>query len=158
MPARERRRFNTGGVLLGIGLGGFVDGIVLHQLLQWHHMLTGTGDHPGTTIAGLETNTLWDGLFHVSTWIAAFVGVVLLTQAMRAGYRPAAEQQFGLLLTGWGGFNLVEGIVDHHILTIHHVRDDIGAPLGWDLAFLALGALLVAAGVVLKRRGPVVAH
>jgi uncharacterized membrane protein len=31
--------------LLGIGLGGFVDGIVLHQVLQWHHMLTDTGDH-----------------------------------------------------------------------------------------------------------------
>ena len=26
------------GFLLGLGLGGFFDGIVLHQLLQWHHM------------------------------------------------------------------------------------------------------------------------
>jgi uncharacterized membrane protein len=147
---REERRFNTGGVLLGIGFGGFADGIVLHQLLQWHHMLTSTGDHPATTIAGLETNTLWDGLFHVATWIAAFVGILLLTQAMRAGYRAAARQQFGLLLIGWGAFNLVEGIVDHHILTIHHVRDDVGAPLGWDLAFLALGALLLAGGIALN--------
>ena len=146
------------GLLLGIGLGGFVDGIVLHQLLQWHHMLTSTGDHPATTIAGLETNTLWDGVFHVSTWIAAFVGFVLLSQAMRAGYRATAKRQFGLLLIGWGGFNLVEGIVDHHLLTIHHVRDDIGAPLGWDLAFLALGAFLLAGGVVLKGRGQLVAR
>lgn len=37
---REEGRFNRGGFLLGIGFGGFVDGIVLHQLLQWHHMLT----------------------------------------------------------------------------------------------------------------------
>ena len=66
---------------------------------------------------------------------------------------PPARQQFGLLLIGWGAFNLVEGIVDHHILTIHHVRDDVGAPLGWDLAFLALGALLLAGGIALKRRG-----
>ena len=29
----------TGGVLLG--LGGFFDGVVFHQLLQWHHMLSG---------------------------------------------------------------------------------------------------------------------
>ena len=29
------------GILFGLGLGGFVDGIVLHQLLQWHHMLSG---------------------------------------------------------------------------------------------------------------------
>jgi uncharacterized membrane protein len=150
---REERRFNAGGFLLGIGFGGFVDGIVLHQLLQWHHMLTSTGDHPATTITGLETNTLWDGLFHVTTLIAAFVGIMLLTQAMRAGYRAAAAQQFGLLALGWGAFNLAEGIVDHHILTIHHVRDDVGAPLGWDLAFLALGGLLVLGGLALKRRG-----
>ena len=55
------------------------------------------------------------------------------------------------MLVGWGGFNLVEGIVDHQILGIHHVRDDLGGPLSWDLAFLALGALLVAAGSVLCR-------
>ena len=24
---------------------------------------------------------------------------------------------------GWGLFNLVEGIIDHHVLEIHHVRD-----------------------------------
>jgi uncharacterized membrane protein len=28
------------GIVLRIGLGGFVDGIVLHQILQSHHMLT----------------------------------------------------------------------------------------------------------------------
>jgi uncharacterized membrane protein len=55
------------GILLGIGLGGFVDGIVLHQILQWHHMLSSEGSHPTTTVAGLETNTLWDGLFHAAT-------------------------------------------------------------------------------------------
>lgn len=31
------------GILLGLGLGGFFDGIVLHQILQWHHMLTDAG-------------------------------------------------------------------------------------------------------------------
>ena len=48
---------------MGVGLGGFIDGILLHQVLQWHHLLTGTGDHPMTTVPGLETNTLGDGLF-----------------------------------------------------------------------------------------------
>ncbi|HEX2578333.1 MAG TPA: DUF2243 domain-containing protein, partial [Aquihabitans sp.] len=56
------------GVLLGVGLGGFVDGIVLHQVLQWHHVLSDTGDHPTTTVAGLEANTLADGVFHAGTW------------------------------------------------------------------------------------------
>ena len=63
------------GILLGIGLGGFVDGIVLHQVLQWHHMLSGEGSYPTTTVAGLETNTLWDGLFHAATWVAVAVGL-----------------------------------------------------------------------------------
>jgi uncharacterized membrane protein len=54
---------------MGLGLGGFVDGIVLHQVLQWHHMLTSTGGHPMSTVAGLEANTLADGFFHVATWL-----------------------------------------------------------------------------------------
>src|SRR5215212_10407320 len=37
------RRITGPGVVLGLGLGGFVDGIVLHQVLQWHHMRTGEG-------------------------------------------------------------------------------------------------------------------
>ena len=59
--ARWSRRPLVSCVLLGVGLGGFVDGIVLHQILQWHHMLTATVDHPAETVAGLEANTLADG-------------------------------------------------------------------------------------------------
>lgn len=149
----QERRYNVGGLLLGVGLGGFVDGIVLHQLFQWHHMLTSTGDHPATTLAGLEVNTLWDGLFHVSAWVATLVGVLLVGTATGAPYRNPGRRLIGLLMIGWGGFNLVEGVVDHHVLTIHHVRDDVGAPVGWDLGFLALGALLVLGGLALTGRG-----
>ena len=46
---------------------------------------------------------------------------------------------------------MVEGLIDHQILGVHHVRDDLGAPLGWDLAFLASGVVLVAAGTALAR-------
>jgi uncharacterized membrane protein len=41
--------------------------------------------------------------------------------------------------------------VDHQLLGIHHVRDDLGGPLGWDLGFLALGALLLLAGATMAR-------
>jgi uncharacterized membrane protein len=139
-------------LLLGIGLGGFVDGIVLHQLLQWHHLLTSTGDHPMTTVAGLEANTLADGFFHVATWICVAVGSWLMFRAWHDGrIAPPYRAHVGLMLAGWGGFNVVEGLIDHQILGVHHVRDDIGAPLGWDLAFLAFGALLVLAGAALAR-------
>ncbi len=66
------------GILLGVGLGGFVDGIVLHQILQWHHMLTSEGSYPKTTVVGLETNTLWDGLFHAATWLFVVAGLWVL--------------------------------------------------------------------------------
>ena len=60
---------------------------------------------------------------------------------------------FGALLMGWSGFNLVEGVIDHHILGIHHVRDDLGAPLEWDLGFLAWGAAFLLGGWALVRYG-----
>lgn len=137
---------------LGVGLGGFVDGIVLHQLLQWHHLLTDTGDHPADTVAGLEANTVADGAFHVAAWLFVLLGTTLTMRAWRRReLAPPWRAHIGLLLIGWGVFNLVEGVVDHHLLTIHHVRDDLGGPLGWDLAFLASGALLVVVGVALTR-------
>lgn len=139
-------------LLAGIGLGGFVDGIVLHQILQWHHMLTGTDGNPMTTVAGLEANTLADGFFHVATWICVAAALQLSFTAWRQGrLAPPWRMHVGLLLAGWGVFNLVEGIVDHHILGVHHLRDDLGAPLGWDLGFLAFGALLLVGGLVLAR-------
>jgi uncharacterized membrane protein len=137
---------------MGVGLGGFVDGIVFHQLLQWHHILTSTGDHPTTTVAGLEDNTLADGLFHTTTWIVVTVAMVLTVRAwQRRELAPPWRAHLGLLLAGWGAFNLVEGIVDHQILGIHHVRDDLGGPIGWDLGFLAFGALLVLVGVTMAK-------
>ena len=148
------------GIILGVGLGGFVDGIVLHQVLQWHHMLSAF-DHqhyPTTTVDGLEVNTLWDGLFHMATWAATVTGLGLL---FRAGYKHEFDRTvawstpafIGSLLAGWGLFNVVEGAVNHHLIGAHHVRDDLGGPLSWDLGFLALGMGLVIAGAVLIRLG-----
>jgi LPXTG-motif cell wall-anchored protein len=47
---------------------------------------------------------------------------------------------------------VIEGLIDHQLLGIHHVRDDLGGPLGWDLAFLGLGVLLILGGLTLARR------
>jgi uncharacterized membrane protein len=150
VPVRQPPRLPA--FLLGIGLGGFIDGIVLHQLLQWHHMLTDTGDHPATTVAGLESNTLADGFFHLATWICVAIAMTMIVGAWQRGeLAPPWRLHVGMLLAGWGAFNLVEGLVDHQLLGIHHVRDDLGAPLGWDLGFLAFGALLVLAGLALAR-------
>jgi len=135
---------------MGIGFGGLVDGILFHQVLQWHHLLTAEGCCPSSTVAGLEDNTLADGFFHVATWLAVLAGTIAATRAWQRGeLAPPWRFHFGGLLIGWGAFNLVEGIIDHHILGIHHVRDDLGAPLGWDIGFLLFGAALVAVGWML---------
>ena len=138
------------GLLLGVGLGGFVDGILLHQVLQWHHMLTSEGSYPATTVAGLEVNTLWDGLFHAATFIATASGLLILASRVGSGLAWSTRMLVGLLLAGWGSFNLVEGVVDHHILGIHHVKAD--TPV-LDLAFLGFGAILLLGGLALARRG-----
>ena len=153
-PRRLGRGFTFAAILLGLGLGGFIDGIVLHQILQWHHMLTDYGSHssfPTATVASLEDNTLWDGLFHLSTWVFVTVGVFALWRVLVAGYRVTWRGLLGLLLVGWGIFNMAEGVVDHHILTIHHVRDDVASPLWWDVGFLTLGATLIFVGLALRR-------
>jgi uncharacterized membrane protein len=112
-----------------------------------------------TTVAGLEANTLADGFFHLATWVLVALGVGLMVRAWQRGeLAPPWRAHVGLMLAGWGVFNLVEGLIDHQILGVHHVRDDIGAPIGWDLAFLASGVLLLAIGAALvrsaRRAGP----
>jgi uncharacterized membrane protein len=140
-------------LLIGVGLGGFIDGIVLHQILQWHHILTDEGCCPASTVAGLEDNTLADGLFHLATWIAVTAGTLLAVRAWQRGeLAPPWRSHFGGLLLGWGLFSLIEGLVDHQLLGIHHVRDDLGGPIGWDVGFLAFGALLALVGLALIRR------
>ena len=151
-----RARFpGAAGIFLGLGLGGFFDGIVLHQILQWHHMLTSAG-HPPDSVANLELNTLADGLFHAATYAFVAIGTALLWRAAR---RPDARRSSagfaGALLIGFGTFNVVEGIVDHHLLGLHHVNETVPPErwLYWDMGFLLIGALMLALGAWLWRRG-----
>lgn len=157
MERRQRRTLEVrAGILFGIGLGGFFDGIVLHQILQWHHLLSDHGDYPVTTVAGLEANTLWDGLFHSFTYIAVAAGLALLWRAARLPHSPWSTRLLvGLLLMGWGSFNLVEGTVDHQILGIHHVNETVpsGQWVWWDLGFLLWGAAMLVGGWALARSG-----
>ena len=135
------------GLLYGLGFGGFVDGIVLHQILQWHHMVSDVERFPVSTVAGLEANSVADGLFHTATWFLVLAGSLTAIGSWQQGrLAPSWSFHFGLVLAGWGLFNVVEGTVNHLVLGVHHVRDDLAGPLSWDIGFLALGAVLILGG------------
>ncbi|MFC7212719.1 DUF2243 domain-containing protein [Saliphagus sp. GCM10025334] len=150
LSARSKPLVQAGAVL-GVGLGGFFDGIVLHQLLQWHHMLSARTDT--TDLATLRLNVLADGLFHVATYAFTVVGIVLIVRAWRHPYvPPSGRTLLGSVLMGWGIFNLVEGLVNHHLLELHHVWPDGPASvLIFDVAFLLSGVLLLALGYSIAR-------
>lgn len=62
---------------------------------------------------------------------------------------------FGAMLIGFGIFNVVEGIVDHHLLGIHHVNEKVPPEqwIYWDVGFLVWGALMLVGGWFLWRSG-----
>jgi uncharacterized membrane protein len=138
------------GILLGLGFGGLFDGILLHQILQWHHMLTSMGNDLPTTVRGLQVNTLADGLFHAVAYAFLVVGLVSHWRHHWDTFGARRRHLLGWILTGWGIFNLVEGIIDHHILRIHHVRPGPNEFM-FDMSFLALGAFLLVVGASLGR-------
>jgi uncharacterized membrane protein len=142
----------SAGIFLGLGLGGFFDGIVLHQLLQWHHMLSSW--YPVNSIENLELNTRWDGIFHSATYIFVLVG---LFQLWRAAHRRqiywSTKLLIGTMLLGFGIFNAVEGIVDHHLLGIHHVNETVPRQdwFIWDIGFTLWGLIMIVIGWALMR-------
>jgi uncharacterized membrane protein len=144
MRATHRGAILAPGILLGSGLGGFVDGIVLHQILQWHNMLSSV--HPPIDLIAMKYNMFWDGLFHAFTWVMVVLGIWRLWVAGQRADVPWSSRTFvGALILGWGLFNLIEGVIDHQILGVHHVHPGEGQ-LGWDVAFLVFGALQVIVG------------
>ncbi|WP_437774241.1 DUF2243 domain-containing protein [Sorangium sp. So ce1097] len=150
---RTPRAVKAAGVLFGMGAGGLIDGILFHQLLQWHHLIC-FSCHPGATIDDVRKNIFADGLFSAVALSLTVAGVGKLWSALRAGGDPLPGRILpGAAAVGWGVFNLVEGVIDHHLLQIHHVRPG-PYQTAWDLAFLAFGALLVLGGLRLMREAP----
>ncbi|MFL6662250.1 MAG: DUF2243 domain-containing protein [Rhizobacter sp.] len=141
------------GLLIGAGLGGFVDGIVLHQLLQVHNMLS--AKLPPDTLVDAKVNMFWDGVFHAGVWLMTSVGLVMLFRAGRRVDVPWSGRVLaGALLAGWGLFNLVEGVIDHELLGLHHVLEYAPDHRPADMAFLLFGAALLVAGACLVRFAP----
>jgi uncharacterized membrane protein len=137
------------GLAIGIGMGGFIDGILFHQIFQFHNMLSAR--IPTDNLVGAKVNMVWDGLFHVMVWIAVAIGIALLWKAAKRPRAILSSNVFnGSMLMGWGLFNVVEGTIDHHILNLHHVYEPMGRSI-WDYVFLLWGASMILAGWVMRR-------
>lgn len=135
------------GLVTGIGFGGFADGIVLHQILGWHHLVCLTAHCQPSSIEHLQRQNTQDGFFHLVVWVVSLVGVAMLFRAAR---EPVLEWSgrvlSGAMLAGWGAFNFVEGLIDHQILGIHHVLPGHPLQLLWDLLFLSSGVVFMLVG------------
>jgi uncharacterized membrane protein len=145
------------GIVLGLGFGGFADGIVLHQILGWHHLVCVTAHCQAASIEQFKLQNTQDGFFHLGLWLVLLVGTAMLfCAARRLGPASNSRSLFGSMLAGYGLFNLVEGIIDHQILGIHHVLPGHPHQLWFDLLFLAAGVVFFMMGAHLTRsqRGP----
>jgi uncharacterized membrane protein len=122
------------GLLLGFSLGGFFDGILLHQVLQWHHLLSNV-----EAVQDLRTQVLFDGLFHVLMYLVAAVGLWQLWRARGAASQEGAGHRlWGAALLGFGAWHIVDATLSHWITGIHRIKVDSPNPLLWDLAWFFL--------------------
>jgi uncharacterized membrane protein len=149
MDVQTARPAVAAALALGIGLGGFFDGIVFHQILQIHNMVSGW--LPVTDLVSAKFNMVWDGVFHAAVWIVTIIGVTMLWNVgRRRDVKMEGRYLIGGFLMGWGLFNLVEGLIDHHVLGVHHVYE-LAGPSVWDWAFLGWGVAMVLIGWILVR-------
>jgi uncharacterized membrane protein len=139
--ATDPRRSLGAGVLIGIGVAGFIDEVVFHQLLHWHHFYDRS-----TRDAGLVS----DGLFHAFSWAAIVTGLFLFADLQRRHSTVVRRVQAGALI-GSGGFQLYDGLVHHKLLRLHQIRYDVSL-LPYDVAWNLAGALALVAGLLLLRR------
>ncbi len=148
----QRGRLLLGGsLLLGAGLGAFLDGIVLHQVLQWHAMVSSVV-FPGDLVSS-KVNMFWDGIFHLYAWVATVVAVgIVVRESPALDTRTRHRAIAGGALAGFGFFNVVEGTIDHHLFGLHHVHPGANELL-WDIGFLMFGALLIAVGASISFPG-----
>ena len=142
-------RLQCAGIVLGIGLGGFIDGIVLHQLLQWHEMLS--NKIAASDYVGKSVNMFWDGVFHSFCFGVVLIGIIMLWSASKSPLvLKSGRLLIGSVLSGWGIFNIVEGLINHHWLKLHNVMEySLDHDLG-NMLFLGSSLLITVSGSILS--------
>ncbi len=133
--------------LLGFALSGFFDGILLHQILQWHHLLSAFE-------ADLRFQVIADGWFHLGMYAVGAAGLWGLWRGRRGLAGGGAARVSGWGLIGFGAWHVADALLSHWLLGIHRIRMDSAVPLAWDIGWLALfGLAPVGLGLWLRGRG-----
>lgn len=115
--------------------GGFFDGILLHQILQWHHLLSGiqTG-----ALGSLAAQVAADGAFHALMYVIATLGLIELCRARLVSASFDAQPSSGLFWIGFGVWHILDTVLSHWITGIHRVKMDADSPLIWDIAWVVV--------------------
>jgi uncharacterized membrane protein len=150
--------------LLGAALGALLDGIVFHQVLQVHDMISTS--LPPTTLVAKNTNMFWSGIFYLAVYALPLVGIASLW-GMAGRIRPATRPGafWGALVGGAGAFNLYDTLTYHGVLRLHNIVEVTSSPWAWNIAWgifggalLVLGGLAMQRGLQLPRRSDVMAR
>jgi uncharacterized membrane protein len=140
----ERGKSVAAGALFGIGIAGFIDETVFHQILHWHHFWDG-----GSAGAGLVS----DGLFHAGSWICLVAGLFWFADLRRTDSALMSAWIAGILF-GAGGFQLYDGLIQHKVFHLHQIRYHVTV-WPYDLVWNVLAAgMLLGAVVALRRSRP----
>jgi uncharacterized membrane protein len=136
-----RTRSAWSGILIGIGVAGFVDETVFHQLLHWHHFYD-----KSTPAVGLVS----DGLFHAFSWFAVVIGLTMVADLCRRAGLSGRALMGGALL-GAGAFQLYDGIVQHKLMRLHQIRYHVDL-VRYDWTWNIVALVLLVAGALLLHR------
>lgn len=131
------RKYSRAGIVIGVGLGGLIDSFLLHLILQWHHLLSNL--IPADSLENMHKLMMTDGMFDAVCFLIILTGVLLLRNAAANNVVVPSFLAFvGQLIFGWGLFNTVEGIINHHILQLHYVRQVPEYPIyNWTFLIVA---------------------
>lgn len=138
----QRAKFSArnlgSGFLFGLGLVGFMDEAVFHQLLHWHHFYD-----KATSEIGLVS----DGLFHAFSWFATIGSSFMLADLHRRhAFWP--KRWIGGVLLGGGIFQLYDGIIQHKWMRLHQIRYNVDIrPYDW--IWNVIAAIMIIIGMIL---------
>lgn len=144
-PAVNSSRNFGSGLFFGIGLIAFMDEVVFHQLLQWHHFYD---------LATTRIGILFDGLLNSFAWFAAIFSLFMVADLRRKN-AFWLKKWIGASFLGAGAFQLFDGLINHKVLNLHQIRynvDLLPYDLIWNISAVLL--LLTGAFILSKARTP----